>query len=216
MIDFKTAVFDMDGTIIDSLSVWDKIDREFLEHKRGIPVPPDYVEKIAAMSCYETAVYTVSRFKLTDTPQKLMDEWQQMAIYEYSHNIRLKEGVLDYFKYLKSNNKKIVLCTSSPKDLYEPVLKNNGIYDFFDAFACTCEAGKGKGMPDVYIMAAKKANTEPMDIMVFEDILEAAASAKKAGMHVCGVFDDRSKHNTEKMKVLCDYYIHSFTELLKN
>lgn len=212
--DFKAAIFDMDGTIIDSLGIWEKIDYDFLEKKRGIKVPEDYVFKIAPMSFTETAVYTKQRFSLPETPEELMREWTEMAIYEYSNNIALKDGALEYIRKIKGDGKKVVLCTSSPNYLYEPVLKNNNIYDMFDAFANTCEAGVGKTMPDVYFLAAKKCSVEPKDCLVFEDVIDAAACAKSAGMRVCGVFDERSRDHKKQMTQLCDIYIDSFKELL--
>jgi len=214
MLSFDAAIFDMDGTIIDSLGIWEKIDKEFLENKRGIPIPPDYVENIAHMSYEETAHYTKERFNLPDTPEELMKEWSDMAEYEYAHNIRLKPFVREYIEFLRKEGKKIVLCTSSPQSFYEPVLKNNGIYDLFDGFCCTCDAGIGKSDPAVYFLAAKKAGVAPCRCLVFEDIFSAASSAKKAEMLVCGVYDERSRKHTERLKKLCDMYISSFEELL--
>ena len=214
VMNFKAAVFDLDGTLIDSLGVWEKIDRDFLEKKRGIPLPDDYVDVIAPMTFAETAVYTRERFGLSETPQQLMDEWTEMSIYEYSNNIRLKSGVHEYLRRLKNDGVKIALCTSSPSFLYEPVLKNNGIYDYFDSFTGTCEIGKGKTEPDVYIFAAEKTGVPVHDCMAFEDVLEAARSAAAAKMAVCGVYDDRGRAYVDEMKKICSLYIRSFEELL--
>ena len=109
---FDAAIFDMDGTIMDSLGVWEHIDTAFLEGRRGIKVPDDYVHKISAMSFSEIADYTKERFNLPDTPEELMAEWTDMAEYEYTHNIKAKDGVREYIEKLKALNKKIVLCTS--------------------------------------------------------------------------------------------------------
>ncbi len=211
---FDAVVFDMDGTIMDSLGVWEKIDREFLENKRGIKVPDDYVESISAMSYTEIANYTKERFGLPDTPEELMAEWTQMAEYEYAHNIRTKKGVKEYIERLRSLDKKIVLCTSSPKCFYEGALKNNNLYDLFDAFANTCEAGEGKSSRKVYVLAARKAGTTPDKCLMFEDVLSAATTAKKAGMTVCGVYDERGRAYRRELQKICDYYIDSFDELL--
>lgn len=213
---FDTAIFDMDGTMMDSLGIWERIDYDFLEKKRGIKVPHDYVHDIAAMSFSEIANYTKNRFNLPDTPEELMQEWTDMAIYEYSHNVPLKPFVKEYIEYLKKQGKKIVLCTSSPEYFFEPALKNNGIYDLFDAFTSTCEAGVGKGSPKVYLLAAQKALTAPEKCIVFEDVISAAISAKAAGMRVCGVYDMRSESRQEELRAVCDMYIKSFKELLED
>ena len=217
MIDYSlydAAIFDMDGTIMDSLGVWETIDHAFLERRRGIKVPDDYVHTIAAMSFSEIAEYTKKRFNLPESPEELMAEWTQMAEYEYTHNIMAKNCVRQYIEKLKALDKKIVLCTSSPRHFFEGALKNNGIYHLFDAFTNTCEAGEGKNSTRVYLLAARKAEVIPERCIVFEDVLSAAATAKKAGMAVCGVFDERGKLYKEDMQKLCDYYIEDFNELL--
>lgn len=211
---FDTVIFDMDGTIMDSLDVWENIDHAFLEGRRGIKVPQDYVNAIAAMSFSEIADYTKERFNLPDTPEELMAEWTDMAEYEYTHNIKAKKGAKEYIEKLKSLGKKIVLCTSSPRHFYEGALKNNGIYHLFDSFTNTCEAGEGKNSTRVYLLAAEKVGAEPSECIVFEDVLSAATTAKKAGMAVCGVYDARGAVYRDKMEKICDYYIDSFEELL--
>ena len=211
---FDAAIFDMDGTIMDSLGVWEKIDREFLENKRGIKVHDDYVHAISAMSFTEIANYTKKRFNLADSPDELKEEWTQMAQFEYANNIFLKEGVREYIEKLKKRGKKIVLCTSSPDYFFMPCLKNNGVYEMFDSFANTCEAGEGKNSTKVFLLAAEKAGVNPIKCIVFEDVLSAATSAKNAGMNVCGVFDERGASYKKEMQELCDYYIESFNELL--
>ncbi len=211
---FDAVIFDMDGTIMDSLDVWEKIDHAFLEGRRGIKVPDDYVQTIAAMSFSEIAEYTKKRFNLPDTPQELMAEWTEMAEYEYTHNIPAKNGVKEYIEKLRVMGKRIALCTSSPRHFFEGALKNNGIYHLFDSFTNTCEAGEGKNSTKVYLLAAQKAEAVPERCIVFEDVLSAAATAKKAGMSVCGVYDERGKYYKEEMQRLCNYYIDSFEELL--
>ena len=86
MFDFKGAIFDLDGTIIDSMNVWEKIDIEFFE-KRNIDMPNDYMEKVNIMSFEEAAKYTIERFNLKESKEDLIKEWNEMAIYEYSNNI---------------------------------------------------------------------------------------------------------------------------------
>lgn len=212
---FDTAIFDMDGTIVDSLGIWEKIDRMFLEENRGIKVPVDYVHAIAAMSFREIAEYTIKRFELPDTPEALMQEWTDMAVHEYACNIGLKPFAREYIEKLKNAGKKIVLCTSSPKYFYEPALKSNGIYDLFDAFATTCDAGVGKNSPEVYLLAAQRAQAIPEKCVVFEDTVQAAQSAKNAGMAVCGVYEQRNSNAQGKLKEVCDFYITSFKELME-
>ena len=213
MFDFKGAIFDLDGTIIDSMNVWEKIDIEFLA-KRNIDMPNDYMEKINIMSFEEAAKYTIERFNLKEKKENLIKEWNEMAIYEYSNNIRLKPNVKEYLEKLKENNIKIGLATASPKELYEPVLKNNRVYDYFDTFTTVEEVNKDKSYPDIYLLTSKKLGINPQDCVGFEDILTGVNTMKKIKFQVVGVYDKYSSNEVENMKKVCDKFIYNFKELL--
>lgn len=213
MKEFKGAIFDLDGTLIDSMGVWETIDIKFLE-KRYISLPKDYIEKINSMSFEEVAKYTIKRFNLNESVESLIKEWNDMAVYEYSNNIKLKPKVKEYLIKLKENNIKIGLATSSPKELYEPVLKNNKIYDYFDTFTSIEDVQKDKNYPDIYLYTAKKLGLKPNECIGFEDILISVNTLKKAGFMVVGVYDKYSHKDIDKIKAICDNFIYSFEELL--
>ena len=137
-----------------------------------------------------------------------------MAFDHYSNNVKLKPGVLEYLQYLKNNNIKIGLASSSNLTLIEAVLKSNGIYSYFDAITTTDEAKKDKSNPDVYLLAAKKLNIQPADCVVFEDIVAAVKGAKLANMKVIAVYDDASKDNKDILSKLADKYIYDYKELI--
>ncbi len=209
----KGAIFDLDGTLIDSMGVWEKIDIRFLE-KRGILLPAEYVQAVKAMSFIDAAEYTISFFALKESPEDIIREWNEMALYEYSHNIRLKPGAREYLKMLKVGNTKIALATAAATQLYEAVLKSNGIYTLFDEFATLSEVTRNKRHPDIYLLAAKKLGIAPSHCVVFEDVLAGVLGAKEAGMRVCAVYDSYSALEKPMISSLSDRYIESFEELL--
>ncbi|MEZ4357992.1 MAG: HAD family phosphatase [Eubacteriales bacterium] len=215
MPDFKAAIFDLDGTILDSMWLWDKIDVDFFA-KRDITITDDYSKEISAKSFRETAEYTIRYFHLDETAEDVMDEWANMAIYEYTHNVRLKPYAKDYLLFLKKEGIKLGAATSLTKALYEVALKNNGILDLFDAITSADEVKRGKEFPDIYILAAKKIDTMPKDCIVYDDILNAIAAIKSAGMKACGVYDKLSRQDIDLMKKISDMFIYSFEELLNN
>ncbi len=213
MFDFKGAIFDLDGTLIDSMGIWEKIDKEFLK-RRNISIPQDYIEKINDMSFEQVAKYTIERFNLNENEDDIISEWNEMAVYEYSNNIKLKPNVRKYIKKLKDNNIKIGLATSLPKTLYEPVLKNNHIYEYFDVLASTEDVNRDKSYPDIYLLVAEKFNFNPQDCMCFEDILVALKTMKKANFKVVGVYDKYSDSEIDEMKKISDRFIYNFKELI--
>ena len=209
----KGAIFDLDGTLIDSMKVWEKIDRDFLK-KRNIDIPLDYIERITSMSFDDVAKYTIERFSLNEKKEDLIKEWNEMAIYEYGNNIELKPNAKKYLYKLKSKNIKIGLATTSPRELYEPVLKNNGIYDLFDTCVSIEDVKRDKNYPDIYILTAKKLGVSLEECIGFEDILVGARTMKKAGIKVIGVYDESSSHEAYKIKKICDKFIYDYRELL--
>ncbi len=213
MLDFEAAIFDLDGTLLDSMWVWEKIDIDFLD-KRGFTVPVDYVTEITSKTFRETAEYTIDLFGLDETPEQIMSEWNQMAIDMYSNYVFLKPNAREYLLFLKEQGIKLGTATSLPGMLSEPALKNNGIYHLFDAFTTTDEVSRGKQHPDIYLLAAEKLNVSPGSCIVFEDILLGIKGIIAAGMRPYGVYDEYSKHDQAEIQALSEAYIRDFGELL--
>lgn len=210
----KAAIFDMDGTLIDSMWVWKTIDVEYLK-KRNIEFPSDLRENIEHLSFTETAKYFKERFNLSETIDEIKDEWNYIALKEYTDNVKLKPGAKEFLNLLKSNGIKIGLATSNCDMLLEVALKNNNIYDYFDCITTTNEVHRGKNFPDVYLLCAERLGVVPEECIVFEDILPAVIGAKAAGMKVVGVHDIYSENQKEDITRLADLYIFKYDELTK-
>jgi HAD superfamily hydrolase (TIGR01509 family) len=211
MAGFKAAIFDLDGTLLDSMGVWEKIDIEFLA-KRNLPILSDYADKICALSFTDAAKYTINLYGLQETVEDIISEWNSMALYEYSNNVALKKTALDYLKRLKAAGIKLAVATSLPDVLYVPVLRNNGIYDYFDVFCSIDEVKRGKEYPDIFLLAAERLNIPPESCVVFEDVLPAIISAKSAGMQVYGVYDKYSEKYRLDILRCADEYLLDFQD----
>ena len=209
----KGAIFDLDGTLLDSMGVWRQIDIVFLG-KIGFRVPDDYLKAITAKNFSDAAAYTIARFELPETEEAVVDEWFSMAIDAYANDVKLKPYVREYIEKLKQRGIKIAAATSSDRRLFEPCLRRHGIYEFFDAFVVTTEVRRAKGFPDVYQKAAERLKLTESDCIVYEDILKGIEGAKMGGFYTVGVEDIHSCYEKEEIRRLSDRYIVSFQELL--
>lgn len=209
----KAAIFDLDGTLVDSMWVWEQIDIDFLKSK-GYTPPKDLKDDITHLTFRQTAEYFKDRFNLSDSIDEITATWNNMAYDFYSSKVKLKEGVIPFFNKLKSLNIKIGLATSNSLPLLEATLKNNGIYHLFDAITVTDEVKKSKENPDVYLLCANKLNVSPKNCVVFEDIIAAVNGAKLAGMKVIGIYDKASEDQKEILTQTCDRYILNYNELI--
>ena len=211
--DMKAAIFDLDGTLIDSMWVWEQIDKDYLE-SIGHPVPPNLKDDITHLSLSQTAVYFKKRFNIKDSIDSIISTWSNMAYYQYANNIHLKKGAFEFLSHLKASNIKIGLATSNSIDLLTAVLKNNKIYDFFDTITVSDEVKVGKDNPDIYLLSAKKLGVSPSECIVFEDIPAAVSGAKKANMKVVAICDEYEKDSHPLLKEMADRYIYNYFELL--
>lgn len=202
----KGAIFDLDGTLFDSLWIWEEIDKMFLK-RRGFSVPPDYAAAIGALNFRETAEYTIKRFGLYETPEALMDEWTDMAREFYEHDVALKPFAAEFLRKLKGEGIKLAVATSSSRELYMPALVRCGIYELFDVIADTSEH-RSKEFPDIYLHAAKQMGLAPDSCAVIEDLPAALACAFDAGFKTIAIPD---KHTDSAAKA--HLFVPSFQKL---
>lgn len=207
-----TLIFDMDGTLIDSMGVWKDIDIEFLG-ERNIPFPEDLQDSIQGMCFKDCAVYFKKRFKLTESLEEIQNIWHKMAEYKYGHSVKLKDGVLEFLQSAKNKGFKTGIATSNSRALTDILLNSQNIYKYFDYVLTGCESLKSKPDPEVYLYACKELNSTPCKCLVFEDTIPGILAGKNAGMKVVAIDDLYSKHQTDEKVKLSDYFIHSYFEL---
>lgn len=207
------AVFDLDGTLLDSSWVWEKVDEKFLGD-RGFQVPDDYVDESSPLGAERAAVYTIERFGLNEDKDDIVREWIEMAKKEYATEVVCKPYAKEFLEELHKLNIKMAVATSSDRELFMKTLEREGILKYFQKIVTVDEVERGKGYPDIYEEAARRIKVNPHKCLVFEDILAGVTGASLGEFNVVAVFDEKSKHNWEKIKSISKYSINDYKELL--
>lgn len=211
---YDAVLFDLDGTLIDSMWLWHAIDIEYL-NRFGLTPPKDLSVAIEGMSYTETAIYFKERFNISDSIEKIKEDWDEMSHDMYCTKVSLKAGVKTFLDYLRTKNIKMAICTSNRYSLAIDVLKALGIADYFEVIITSGMVGQGKPNPDVYLEAAKQLDVTTDKCLVFEDVVQGIMAGKNAGMKVIAVYDEASKQSTEEKKRLADYYVESIDEFIE-
>ncbi len=211
----KFAIFDMDGTLVDSMKYWNNLIFEFLETKKISNISQSVIEKINIMTMKESANLFINDFGVEGTVESVLGEMENLMYEHYKKHVSLKSGVKEYLEYLHNQNIKMCVASSTNKSLVDFCLKELGIREYFD-FILSCETiGVGKNKPDIYYEAIKKFNATPSETIVYEDAFYAIITAKNAGFYVAGVYDKNEEFYWNKIKDWADKIIIDFKEEIK-
>ena len=213
LTNIDAIIFDIDGTLVDSMHVWTDIDDIFLE-KYHLEEPENFHEGMEGKSYSETAQYFLYLFpELPHTKEELEAEWHEMAFEIYTKELQLKKGAYDFILDMHRAGIKLGIATSNSRDLAEGLLMNTGVWQYLDAVWTSDEAKAGKPAPDVYLKVAESLGVTPDRCLVFEDVPNGILAGKNAGMKVCAVEDPFSKPQIERKKELADYYIQDYDDI---
>ena len=209
----KAVIFDLDGTLVDSMWMWRAIDVEYLA-RFGVECPENLQKEIEGMSFTETAAYFKIRFKLEASLDEIKEDWVQMALGKYQKEVPLKPGARAFLDYIEDHGMAAGIATSNGRAMVDAVLDSLDIRRYFLVVATACEVAAGKPAPDIYLNVAGRLQVDPQDCVVFEDVPAGIQAGKRAGMTVFAVEDAFSLDMKEEKKQLADYYIRDYFELL--
>ncbi|MCI8287616.1 MAG: HAD family phosphatase [Lachnospiraceae bacterium] len=210
--DIDAVIFDMDGSLVDSMWLWKSIDIEYLG-RYGIPLPEDLQSRIEGMSFSETAVYFKEHFDIPDSLEEIKASWNRMAWDKYMNEVPLKPGIPEFLNGCRENGIKLGIATSNSRELVENVAEVHNLRTYFTSIVTGCDVARGKPSPDIYLEVARQLEVVPARCLVFEDIVPGILAGKRAGMRVCAVEDAYSLQSRKEKKELADYYIDNFSKL---
>ena len=207
------VIFDMDGTLIDSMWMWEQIDIDYLA-RFGYTLPADLQESIEGMSFKETADYIRKRFNIPEDTDTMMKTWIDMAYEFYRTKVDFKPGAREFLTELKRRGIKIGMATSNAMELVDVVLDHLDAHSYFDEIHVSSEVKHGKPFPDIYLLVAEKLGVSHDRCLVFEDILPGIRAGRAARMKVCSVYDRYAHQEINIAMRYSDYYIRGFDVLM--
>lgn len=211
-----TIIFDLDGSLVDSMWIWTDIDEEYLsEHHLTTESRDTIKSKIEGKSFYETAVYFKEFFHIEDSLEKIMSDWNRMAWDKYEKEVPLKPGVPEFLEGCKKRGISLGIATSNSRELVDNVLGVHALKKYFGSIVTGSEVLKGKPAPDIYLKVARELHADPSKCLIFEDILRGIEAGKNAGMTTCAVADVDSADSWDAIKAGADYSIWDFYDFFE-
>lgn len=209
----KAVIFDMDGSLIDSMWIWLEVDRLYMG-KYNLSPAENFYQDIEGKSYIETAQYFLDAFPALDrTVEEVCREWTELAMDMYLTRVPLKPGAGEFLKRMDAQGILMGIATSNSRELAEAVLDALHVREYFSAIVTSDDVQKGKPMPDVYLKAAEELGVLPQECLIFEDVPNGIRAGKNAGMSACAVHDSFSVPYEALKRELADYYIHDYTEI---
>ena len=206
----KGAIFDFDGTLFDSMFIWDTAGETYL---RSIGTEPekDLQSILKPMSLLQSATYIRDKYAISLTVEEITNGINRTVEDFYFHTVQPKEGVTAFLEQMKKQGVRMCIATATDRYQVEAALKRCDMDFFFsEIFTCT-DVGHGKDEPVIFQKAMKHLGTTKADTVVFEDAYHAAKTAKTDGFITVAVFDSHETKQAELHSV-SDCFIESFTQ----
>lgn len=214
----KAAIFDMDGTLVDSMYYWRTVSLEFLRAK-GFNPPKELCDKAYLMSVRDAPTLFRQYYEFSDTEEEYNNIVNSIMFEHYKHDVRLKPYAAEYLEKLRAQGVLCGLATATWRPVVMPLLEKLGILKYFyndgrEYMICRDELGMGKGADEYYPLLCERFDVKPEDCVMYEDALYSMRSAKRAGLQVWAIEDPTAQMNLDEIKQLADRYVSGWKELV--
>ena len=202
------AIFDFDGTLFDSMYIWDSVSDDYLRSLGKIPTP-NMREDVRPLSLYQSARYFQREYDLTLSVEEILAGIRQTVEHYYTQEVQPKPGVQAFLDELKNAGVSICIATATDRPLIEAALRRCGMEGYFQTIFTCGEVGHGKDEPIIFRRAMERFGADRNSAIVFEDAIHAVRTAKADGFAVAAVYDDSEKRQ-EELRKLADCYLPDY------
>lgn len=207
----KGAIFDLDGTLLDSMGTWAALSADFLR-ERGKEYSDEFLERLRPLSLREAAALMIETYGIPDSIDEIVDLFLSRVGYFFDHVFELKRGAGEFVRGLRARGVPCCVATAAEQIHTETALKRLGLLDAFDFVLTTTEVGKSKFEPDIFLTAAERLGVAVEGCVVFEDSLYAMTTAKKAGFRVAAIHEPEAAGDLNAIHAVCDVFLTSFED----
>lgn len=211
----QSAIFDMDGTLLDSMPIWKDLGPNMLR-SMGVEPAPDLADRVMVLTIREGAQLCKEEYSLPLSVDEIIQQIEDRVRDFYEHQVQAKPGVQKFLSLMKMEGVWMYVATNTDRHLAEAALRHAGIDQYFRGLLTCSEIGAGKNdSPEIYKRAMTRLRSTKRDTVIFEDAVHAIRTAKRAGFRVCGVYDPSAEADQAEIRRLSDYYIRSFEEMFE-
>ena len=211
---FEGAIFDVDGTLLDSMFKWEEVESGYII-SLGITPKPDIRDSLRVLSQHEVANHFKIQYGIDKDMQTITDEKNKMIEPFYFAEVKLRPGVAELLELLKSHGIKMCVATATDRYLVDTAMERLGISKYFSKTFSCCDYETTKSKPDIFIKSAEFLGTPVDKTLVFEDAPHAITSAKDAGFTIVAVYDETMANQQEQIKEIADYHCDCWSDFLR-
>lgn len=209
--DKKLIIFDCDGTLLNSMPMWDHVGTDYIL-SQGITPPEDMEQKLISKTLEQSGEYYIQELGLKKTVEEYLQDIYAFVDRKYRYELELKPGAKEFVRQAVFAGKKVCILTTTGRPCVEAAMRHHGLYEMIPRIFTCGELGMSKTKPDIYRYVAEQMGEEPESTLVFEDAPFAIQNAKEAGCSVVSVYDRSAESGEEIISRYADCRIRNFEE----